>query len=47
MEEEYHFPGALLSCVGDTLQAAEETTEGRFESYMLKSREKWALLHFK
>lgn len=47
MEEEYRFTGGLLCCVGDTLQAAEETMEGGFESYMLKSREKWALLHFR
>lgn len=46
MEEEYRFTGALQYCVGDTLQAAEETPEGRFESYMLKSGEKWALLRF-
>lgn len=47
MEEGYRLAGALLYCVGDTLQAAEETTEGMFERYMPESREKWALLCFR
>lgn len=31
MEEGCRLAGALLYCVGDTLQAAEETAEGMFE----------------